>query len=403
MNKSFIILSLLSGMVTAFGQQQKNERRVGINTENPNATLEVAGVPSNPNVLDGIIAPRIGGNQLTSKIYTTNQTGALVYVTTTPTTTNSQTKEVTDAGYYYFNGTIWKALKGNSTTGSTPTQYQAGKGMILNNNTFSRTGLEQYDNNGFGFVGTVYPTGIVTGNSSLDMNLLISAPRSQDVEYEAPLGDHSMVIGNSNYTAKEAVGAIAIGSSNEARGAGSITMGFSNLTMGQGSVAIGNKIEANGAYSMAIGDQTKTGINGAYAFAGGRDSEANGAYSFSYGYRTTTNNSIETALGTYNFSTDTTPLPRAGTFSSTNHQLFSIGNGRSSASRSNAIVVLRNANTGIGIPNSKPTEMLDVNGNIRVRGGSATEGGNCTNNGTITYHDGNFFGCGNNVWKKLNL
>ncbi|MDY3381498.1 hypothetical protein PG587_10080 [Riemerella anatipestifer] len=35
--------------------------KVGINTENPNATLDVVGVPTNTQSLDGIIAPRATG------------------------------------------------------------------------------------------------------------------------------------------------------------------------------------------------------------------------------------------------------------------------------------------------------------------------------------------------------
>lgn len=78
---------------------------------------------------------------------------------------------------------------------------------------------------------------------------------------------------------------------------------------------------------------------------------------------------------------------------------------------SNALIVLRNAKTGIGLPtdrttpaNSKPTEMLDVNGNIRVRGdGTAiTVGGACKNLGTISFYQDNFYGCKSTGWVKLN-
>ncbi|MCK0205708.1 hypothetical protein [Ornithobacterium rhinotracheale] len=52
--------------------------------------------------------------------------------------------------------------------------------------------------------------------------------------------------------------------------------------------------------------------------------------------------------------------------------------------------------------------MLDVNGNVRVRGEENTagvaQGGQCTHEGTITYkkEEGNFYGCTPNGWKKLN-
>ena len=38
--------------------------QVGINTQNPEATLEVVGKPNDTHHFDGIIPPRITGNQL---------------------------------------------------------------------------------------------------------------------------------------------------------------------------------------------------------------------------------------------------------------------------------------------------------------------------------------------------
>lgn len=49
---------------------------VGINTTNPNATLDVVGSPTLTEKLDGIIAPRITGEQLRLKTYGVDQTGA---------------------------------------------------------------------------------------------------------------------------------------------------------------------------------------------------------------------------------------------------------------------------------------------------------------------------------------
>lgn len=86
--------------VAAFSQ-------VGIETETPQATLDVVGKPADASVLDGIIAPRIEGAQLRAKAYTTTQTGALVYVTLADTAPAGQTIDVTAPGYYYFNGTKW--------------------------------------------------------------------------------------------------------------------------------------------------------------------------------------------------------------------------------------------------------------------------------------------------------
>ncbi|WP_336687854.1 hypothetical protein [Chryseobacterium bernardetii] len=82
--------------------------QVGINISNPNATLDVVGSPNNPSKFDGVIPPRITGDQLTAKTYTTAQTGAIVYATEGVTASpSSQTTYVTAPGTYYFDGTRW--------------------------------------------------------------------------------------------------------------------------------------------------------------------------------------------------------------------------------------------------------------------------------------------------------
>ncbi|MBW1619823.1 hypothetical protein [Empedobacter falsenii] len=85
--------------------------QVGINTENPSGTLDVVGKPTDPTIIDGVIAPRLTGTQLKAKdaLYLSTQTGAIVYVTQalTPANTSAKTINVTSAGYFYFNGTVW--------------------------------------------------------------------------------------------------------------------------------------------------------------------------------------------------------------------------------------------------------------------------------------------------------
>jgi len=81
----------------------------GINTKSPQATLDVA-TSNDPGKPEGVIAPRITGEQLKAKdaLYGAAQDGALVYVTTplTSTTTSAKTAYVLDKGYYVFNATL---------------------------------------------------------------------------------------------------------------------------------------------------------------------------------------------------------------------------------------------------------------------------------------------------------
>ena len=82
--------------------------QVGIGTTDPKATLDIQGSPTLTSITDGIIAPRITGNQLQAKTYTTEHVGALLYVTEIPTAASGQVAEVNTPGYYYFDGSTWK-------------------------------------------------------------------------------------------------------------------------------------------------------------------------------------------------------------------------------------------------------------------------------------------------------
>ncbi len=86
--------------------------QVGINTPIPKATLDVEGQAASPTVTDGFIPPRLTGDQLKAKdnVYSTNQTGSIVYVTAATNSPSAKTINVTAVGYYFFDGTIWKSL-----------------------------------------------------------------------------------------------------------------------------------------------------------------------------------------------------------------------------------------------------------------------------------------------------
>lgn len=86
------------------------QAQVGIGTTSPKATLDITGQPTITSELDGVIAPRLTGNQLRVKTYTTAQTAAIVYVTVADTAPAGQTIDVTQIGYYYFDGTKWVTI-----------------------------------------------------------------------------------------------------------------------------------------------------------------------------------------------------------------------------------------------------------------------------------------------------
>ena len=84
--------------------------QVGINTQNPEATLEVVGKPNDANHYDGIIPPRITGNQLAAKTYSSAKKGAVVFVTSPATNLSAQVVNITKSGLYYFDGDLWKSF-----------------------------------------------------------------------------------------------------------------------------------------------------------------------------------------------------------------------------------------------------------------------------------------------------
>ncbi|MEY8760566.1 hypothetical protein [Chryseobacterium tongliaoense] len=153
--KNYLLFGALFSSVTLFSQ-------IGINTDTPRSTLDVVGKATDTSSLDGITAPRLTGDQLRAKTYTTAQTGALVYVTSADTAPAGQTIDVITTGYYYFNGTRWVPGSGvdtniynaNGTLLSQRTLTQAGNSLTFTNTqktTFSNsvgTGIMQDSGSG---------------------------------------------------------------------------------------------------------------------------------------------------------------------------------------------------------------------------------------------------------------
>lgn len=98
--------------------------QVGINTENPAATLDVIASNTGANTAEGVIAPRLTGDELTLKNarYGTAQNGVFVFITKGATSAAGKTRNVTIPGYYYYDATanngagpnsgLWVALTG---------------------------------------------------------------------------------------------------------------------------------------------------------------------------------------------------------------------------------------------------------------------------------------------------
>ncbi len=214
-------------------------------------------------------------------------------------------------------------------------------------------------------------------------------------------GSSSFSAGNNNVAAGNS--SVSFGKDNSSGSLYSFSSGSSNSVTGISSAAIGTNILAHGDYSFATGNSSRTGnvsgVGGDYSFAFGENSVVEGNYAFSGGYFNTayanysfvggqnsqtsingiaafsfgnsthaksnysvafglgsiTNSMCETVLGKYNYSVGISYNSWIST-----EALFSLGNGADASNRSNAFVVLKNGNTGIGLGQNSPTYLLEV-------------------------------------------
>jgi hypothetical protein len=172
--------------------------------------------------------------------------------------------------------------------------------------------------------------------------------------YTQASGDASTAMGEE--TEASADYSTAMGKSTEATGDYSTAMGRETNASGYSSTAMGAYTQASGLYSTAMGYDTTASGNASTAI--GYLTTASGTYSTAMGYNTTASGSVSTAMGSNTEASGYSSLAigqynvinngdSANVYAATN-TAFSIGNGTSSASRSNALSVLFNGNVTAG-------------------------------------------------------
>jgi Chaperone of endosialidase/Head domain of trimeric autotransporter adhesin len=188
------------------------------------------------------------------------------------------------------------------------------------------------------------------------------------------IGSYSIAAGY--LTKAKGFGAVALGNKSVASGQNSVALGADNLASGGQSIAIGNFTTASGENSAAMGNHTiasndyssamgiETRASGIVSTAMGAGTTASGGVSTSMGSGTTASGYASTAMGNnttakasgslaIGFSNDSTDNPDP-IGPAPADRIFQIGNG-SLTSTSNALTVLRNGNTGIGVTNPNAT------------------------------------------------
>lgn len=162
--------------------------QVGINTPNPQATFDVVAKTTDGSQAEGIIAPRLTGDQIKTgdSRYTTAQRGALVYATSAVGTVSAKTVNITKAGYYYFDGALWQRVindyvniyNSNGTLEANRTVTMADKNLSFTSNATTGTSHFQID-------GTTLNVDAVNNRIGLGTNapagrLHVAAPASGD-------------------------------------------------------------------------------------------------------------------------------------------------------------------------------------------------------------------------------
>jgi len=155
------------------------------------------------------------------------------------------------------------------------------------------------------------------------------------------------------YSVSMGVNTKASGNKSVAMGAGALASGTVSTAMGDGTIASGIAATAMGYHSEA---------NGIGSAAIGGETTAGGYYSTAMGYSTTADAYSSVAVGQYNVGGGT-----PGSWDLAD-PVFEIGIGTSAIDKANALTVLKNGNVGIDV--SDPGAKLEVNGEVKITGGS---------------------------------
>lgn len=351
-----------------------------------------------------------GGNNSTSMGYATNASGA-ISLATGYVTTASGTAAIA-MGY----GTSAKAL-GSFTTGvyndisdnpdpvfftASDRVFQIGNG----NSAAARSNAFTVLRNGNTGIGVIVPLAkLHVADSSVLFTAAGNVPATPGNTPISGIGRRMMwypdkAAFRAGYVQgaewdKDSIGlySVACGYNTKAQGHSSFSAGFFSQAKGNWSIAMGYQAKASQDYATSIGfgttssgqSSTALGVgslaSGDISVAIGFNPEARGDISTALGYKTIARSGLETVIGSCN--TDYTPI--STTSWGVTDRLFVVGNGTDINNRSDALVILKNGNAGIGT--NSPNAPLQFANSIANRKIVLWEGAN---------NDHQFYGFGIN-------
>lgn len=146
---------------------------------------------------------------------------------------------------------------------------------------------------------------------------------------------------------------IALGYNTLAQGNFSTALGLGTTASGAASTAMGNSTTASGNYSSAMGSMTIA--SGEYSNAMGQSTTSSGSHSTAIGRETTALSGYEVAIGAYN----TAYSPASTTSWNADDRIFVIGNGTSTAIKSDALIVYKSGDAELSGTMSVATPTSD--------------------------------------------
>ena len=345
-----IIFLLLVSLILTFGSFGQTGVAINETGDEPHtsAMLDVSATNK------GLLVPRMTWDERTA--ISSPAKGLLVYQ-------NDSTE-----GFYFYDGAEWRNLSLLNFTESAYT-YDARNGVTLLVNNDEETADLVFRPKGGGAIMARQPDGTRWGGNNrgylaVDFQMFRSQP------WQVASGTASSIIGGMDNTVSGSSSGVLAGSQNSVSEDMSVILGGnSNLVNAPySSVVGGTSNNAAGFYSHISGGNydtvasTYSSIFGSYmgttlanysTIVGGFNSKTKGDFSIILGGKGNTASSYgEVVTGLY--ATEYTPT--GSSFFDDEDRLFVVGNGTSPFSSSNALTILKNANTTLG-------GLLTINGN----------------------------------------
>ncbi|VFA40251.1 tail fiber domain-containing protein [Chryseobacterium indologenes] len=115
-NYSAMFILCLFGTVSMSSSMYSQAGKIGINTVNPKATLDINAKTDGSSQAEGLLIPRLTGDQIqtmTSNIQPGTES-LMIYATAAPASPTSKVSKITQPGYYFWNGNNWENVGINS-------------------------------------------------------------------------------------------------------------------------------------------------------------------------------------------------------------------------------------------------------------------------------------------------